>query len=473
MMKTSIRSLADLGVVTLSVAAVMALLATGVLRQRSLARIDDCRNHLRQLGLGIHNYHAAYNQMPPTCGGTTGNEDPAACNQGRLGFLVALSPFIEQQALWEKISNPYISPTASESFPPMGPVPWFDAEVYLPWGQSPGTFRCPDDTDENHDENAYQPRIVFTLQPIASMGLTTNYVACFGDSALQAGLIINKENKEEVAFSAASHRGLFVAGRVSKFRDCLDGLANTVMMSETVASIEGGRGPSGIVQTVDGLSMNPSLCLSAGNDPASRWHDFGRGSRWCDGALLITGFQTVLPPNSTSCTSELGVFDAIASTSSRHAGGVNVLMADGAIAFVSDSVDTGDLTAPAVANQPGYTAPGSQSPYGLWGGMGTRASMEPIANDLRNEKSGIEFPVWNRNQAAFANDGAGEIAFPLEHWTDQQGEVSLRARFMRIIDSKIVELRDDNGVLHQVPLNTLSDRHIFRAVEMDLMRKVD
>ena len=68
----------------------------------------------------------------------------------------------------------------------------------------------------------------------------------------------------------------------------------------------------------------------------------------------------------------------IASASSNHVGGVHVMMADGAIIFVKDSIDTGDLSKPGVSYGDGYTAVGSKSPYGVWGAAGTRASKEVV-----------------------------------------------------------------------------------------------
>ncbi|WP_430453069.1 hypothetical protein [Rhodopirellula europaea] len=51
-------------------------------------------------------------------------------------------------------------------------------------------------------------------------------------------------------------------------------------------------------------------------------------------------------------------------------------------------------------------------------------------------------------------------------WTDRDGEHRLKAKLNRIIDRETVELEDGKGILHRVPLNTLSDRHIIMAVMM-------
>ena len=58
-------------------------------------------------------------------------------------------------------------------------------------------------------------------------------------------------------------------------------------------------------------------------------------------------------------------------------------MGDGAVIFMTDSVESGDQHQHMVEmNQPGPAAPGSKSPYGLWGALGTRASGETIQEQL-------------------------------------------------------------------------------------------
>ena len=64
-------------------------------------------------------------------------------------------------------------------------------------------------------------------------------------------------------------------------------------------------------------------------------------------------------------------------------GRVSILMGDGAVIFMTDSVEGGDQRHQMVwLRGTGGSAPGSQSPYGLWGALGTRASKEPIDEAL-------------------------------------------------------------------------------------------
>jgi hypothetical protein len=57
-------------------------------------------------------------------------------------------------------------------------------------------------------------------------------------------------------------------------------------------------------------------------------------------------------------------------------------MADGAVIFITDSIEAGDSNGPSVHRFAGGVAPGSPSPYGLWGALGTRASKETIEEQL-------------------------------------------------------------------------------------------
>ncbi len=66
-----------------------------------------------------------------------------------------------------------------------------------------------------------------------------------------------------------------------------------------------------------------------------------RGQRWYHGLMIGTAINPVLPPNSPSVFGfnnygtlwEHGVYSA----SSRHQGGCHILMADGAVKFVTES----------------------------------------------------------------------------------------------------------------------------------------
>jgi prepilin-type processing-associated H-X9-DG protein len=165
------------------------------------------------------------------------------------------------------------------------------------------------------------------------------------------------------------------------FRDTLDGLANTIAMGE-VATILGGREINSefILNGPDTIITDPAAC-DIFRDPARPrfWLPTAtvgtgnqiRGGRWADGRLQYTAFQTIKPPNSLTCYRGGDASQGVSSASSRHQGGVHVLMGDGAVKFITDSIESGNQKATPEFN-------GGKSVYGLWGALGTRGSSETI-----------------------------------------------------------------------------------------------
>ncbi|MGB0762300.1 MAG: DUF1559 domain-containing protein, partial [Rubripirellula sp.] len=106
-------TLVELLVVIAIIGVLVGLLLPAVQAAREAARRMSCSNNFKQIGLGIHNYHSTYKQLP-TQGAGTGElivpghyaHNSSVRNNQSLSFLVGLLPFIEQQALWEEISNP-------------------------------------------------------------------------------------------------------------------------------------------------------------------------------------------------------------------------------------------------------------------------------------------------------------------------------------------------------------------------------
>jgi prepilin-type N-terminal cleavage/methylation domain-containing protein/prepilin-type processing-associated H-X9-DG protein len=402
-------TLVELLVVIAIIGVLVGLLLPAVQAAREAARRMSCSNNVKQLGLGMHNYHAAYNELPKQRGGTSnvfGTNAQAAQprpagglyggnNRHNLSALVPLLPFIEQQALWEQVSNPFAvvdPPTPQVFYNEMGPNPEMSlanhaAGRYDPWITNVTSFRCPSD-----------PGVGLPAQG------RTNYGVAIGDALGQqntGGVYESGQpNPTEYPRANAACRGMFRSRVSMKFRDVLDGLANTIMMGEFNTDL-GDRHVT--TQALNRLTPaptiinDPSSCTNSNQKDPQRptfWAststqlaggaEIQRGLKWACGFPVFTTITTISPPNSPICSTDVSTWQpGIYGPSSRHQGGAHVLMGDGAVKFITDSIESGNQSAGNVWwNGTGARAPGSQSPYGLWGALGTRATKETIDSEF-------------------------------------------------------------------------------------------
>lgn len=393
-------TLVELLVVIAIIGVLVGLLLPAVQAAREAARRMSCSNNFKQIGLGLHNYHSAFKQLPMNIGGTYGPGGPATStapplghNNSRISMLVGLTPFIEQQALWEQISNPYQSTTGI--YQAMGPNPSYAivhqaANEYAPWATNIPTLRCPSDPGTG----------------LPSQG-RTNYGACLGDSSHESWRGFTNNNyttNDGISNNArAACRGIFVGHTKVNFRDVLDGLSNTIMAGELCTDLgdRDKRTHFAIVGTAPNLAANQffranGLLLCRDWIDAARpqfWQTGGgiqlhggaedrRGYKWAFGHPFYSCVTTMLPPNTEICGNWHVHRDASVSPSSRHQGGCHILMGDGAVKFVTDSIEAGNSNSSQVSMHGDTLPPGSASPFGLWGSLGSKASSEVIEEEL-------------------------------------------------------------------------------------------
>jgi prepilin-type N-terminal cleavage/methylation domain-containing protein len=98
-------TLIELLVVIAIIAILIALLLPAVQQAREAARRSTCKNHLKQYGLALHNYHDTYNQFPIS---GTGGDDQTFSVIGRdqpprISWQVRILPFLDQAPLFNQL----------------------------------------------------------------------------------------------------------------------------------------------------------------------------------------------------------------------------------------------------------------------------------------------------------------------------------------------------------------------------------
>jgi len=343
---------------------------------RQADQMFRCSNRLRALAIGVHNYHSTYGVLPMAVGGTTGGKGfdyvdgvtSKQSNAGRLSGFASLLPFIDQLHVWEKL---WASET-HDGFPRMGPTPSYDPGEYPLWAVQIDSFLCPADRARK-----------------GTFGMRS-YVMCYGDSVDRVGRLFDSTDN---GLRKAVGRGPFVPHHALRFQDIHDGQGNTILLSETRIGNGSVDVRGRVARGVEGLIEKPAVALSLfgiasdGYQSGQETWAIGKGSRWPEGCFLLNAFNTVLPPNSPSATLVGDPESGCMSASSHHPGGVHVAMCNGSIRFVLDSIDTGQLSNPSVS--PKNSNVGAESPYGVWGALGTRAGLEIIPSEREAAFSNI------------------------------------------------------------------------------------
>ncbi len=318
-------TLIELLVVIAIIAILIALLLPAVQQAREAARRTQCKNNLKQLGLALHNYHDTMNMFPRSqMGATTGTADW----RGHSAHVMIL-PYIEQAPLYAL----------------------YDMNVWAWWDGG----RVGRDGTNHHMVSAGRAgltRIPAFLCPSnsATIGFPgCSYPVCEGansgmfNDGVAGGYVATKEN------------GIFNIRTPVRIGDITDGTTNCIMAGEQLLSTT--------VPTLDRIiNLRQAVAIPSGWDGTfltqAQLDDWGgrcnassnaqrteTGRYWNPGIHEQSVFNTLLPPNSKygNCTAHCSGCapdgPAMLGARSLHTGGVQVLLADGSVRFVSENVD--------------------------------------------------------------------------------------------------------------------------------------
>ncbi len=317
-------TLIELAVVMAIISLLASLVAAGVMSARETARRMECSSHLKQIGIALHEYHATHGVLP--CSGVLG-----------LRFL---SPHLDGRAgNWDLYGAP--DPCLVGACPEAGD--WMRPRVYL----------CPSDP------------LVRRTRRSASYAFSSG----ISDIPGYPGGI-----SDGIGFADGSDSR---AGMALAFRDLTDGLSHTACASEQLI-------PHYRLATSDAEYLAALSPLSPASDPLRyTWTisaTFTLPSQLpllfqaCDATSSVTNhsagnpfnvrnsaYNHVRTPNTRSCfnpaMTAVFLVEPISPPTSLHRSGVNLLLCDGSVRFISNSID-----------------------LAVWHAIGTRNGNEAISN---------------------------------------------------------------------------------------------
>ncbi|MGD9126568.1 MAG: DUF1559 domain-containing protein [Planctomycetia bacterium] len=312
-------TLVELLVVIAIIGILIALLLPAIQAAREAARKLHCTNNLKQVGLALHSYASMHNSLP--FGSDYGDHDAGE----RMSWIIAILPFMEQQNVYDQIDfsvrladspnkelaektviQGLICPSDPSSSNPIltgrGDSPWDNVETSAMLSYT----ACAGPT--HFDACHYCDHATPSPSNYCCQGYHLGTVHAPSEPSLQA------------------FAGIFGRSRAAiRFRDVTDGLTQTIMAGETIPSHQIWNGVFVI-----------NFPLAPTNIPINKMvsDDGQHGGHVVKKWASTSGYK------------------------SYHPGGAHLMMGDGSVHFVPDTID-----------------------YRLYNDLGTRAGGELVRTD--------------------------------------------------------------------------------------------
>ncbi|QDT99996.1 DUF1559 domain-containing protein [Gimesia aquarii] len=303
-------TLIELLVVIAVIAILIALLLPAVQQAREAARRSSCKNNLRQIGLALQNYHSNFTTLPP------GNIHRVPSLRFSLPewpyFLHHLLPYLELKNVYEEMNQLDLVP------------PW-EIAAQSTWPNEVlqkgfPVFLCPSDGRGGTSKTG---GVTYYVRPF-----TTNYLGFF--SGLNDGEYINDPRDKFATFGI---------NRGARIRDMTDGSSNTIVVAEYLTG-----NPSTESTTFHDhrgwpyTSRAGCQMIYPTNTPNSKVPDnILNNTRFC-GDIAGQPSPNNIPHANLPCVP--GSTNANhASARSMHAGGVQVILGDASVRFVSENIN--------------------------------------------------------------------------------------------------------------------------------------
>jgi prepilin-type N-terminal cleavage/methylation domain-containing protein/prepilin-type processing-associated H-X9-DG protein len=311
-------TLIELLVVIAIIGVLVSLLLPAVQSAREAARRAQCTNNLKQMGLALHNYHSAVGSFP--MGNARAYEAPGVVTDwGTFSAQSMLLPYLEQNQVYNACN--------------------FSWNIWYGWGEQINrtvwnlkvtSFMCPSDGLAGRDHfNSYHGSFGTGTDPWSdnTNGMFAPRFSAYGVNAFTDG----------------------TSGTIAYVEALVGNYGDLRMRMRNMASGIGQPGGWSMRDARSNINLLLQQAQSCTNTiRTSPGTNSNRGARWQTGSPGLTLTNIIMTPNMQQfpwsacrwdCSAGCGTdFGHLFNPTSAHPGGVNVLMADGSVKFVKDSV---------------------------------------------------------------------------------------------------------------------------------------
>jgi prepilin-type N-terminal cleavage/methylation domain-containing protein/prepilin-type processing-associated H-X9-DG protein len=312
-------TLIELLVVIAIIAVLIGLLLPAVQKVREAGARLECLNNLRQVGLAMQNYHSSFKAFPPaytfnTVGTTT------VYLHSWPSFLLQ---YIDQD-------NVYLQYHTSVPWNYTGTSATDTLQNRVAVETPLKVFNCSNTPGYPRFDTVYAQKapagIYGNQMPFQSGPATGDYAAPLGFSALIQTATLGQ------AVNVNTAKGVLEAGRNVKITEIKDGASNTILLVEAAGK------PNWYAKgDVDVTPSNPLTYNNNGGWADPQGQNFILVGAKEDGSITTDNAQATVPyPCGVGCSNRSNVYGF-------HAGGANVIYADGSGHFLPNNIDLGTL----------------------------------------------------------------------------------------------------------------------------------
>ncbi|MHC5540972.1 DUF1559 family PulG-like putative transporter, partial [Singulisphaera rosea] len=302
-------TLIELLVVIAIIAVLIALLLPAVQAAREAARRTQCVNNLKQLGLGLQNYHDSTNAIPLGRTLQAGTYRPFSQFARILGFM-------EQKNIFDTLNF------SVSSYDPMNVT---GAAASL------SVFLCPSDTPTQIPPGQVLP------------GYGWGGVNYRGNEGTSVAMWYGADDTAGVNTAILAPNGIFHSDNLVTIATITDGTSNTAAFSEHLLGDFSNSISTQLSDTyAPGTHPTTSdeavaFCQATDVKNLTLQGYSNVGAPWIYGYHSTTSYWHSSAPNTLSCMFPPSRISTTAN--SRHPGGVNVGLADGSVRFVKSTVN--------------------------------------------------------------------------------------------------------------------------------------